>query len=347
MNAALRILDVNLNRAREALRCIEDYARFALDDADGAWRAKLLRHGSLRAIVAIVGQDRLLESRDILADVGVESTADAERRRESTLDVARAAFGRISEAARAISEYGKTLSPEVPALAERLRYDAYALEQAILLRSDGRRRLRQGGLYVLITANLCRGDWLETAAAALRGGARILQLREKSLPDRELLQRARALREITRHHDALLIVNDRPDIARLSGADGVHLGQDDLRIAEARSLMGPRAVVGVSTHTIEQFETARTDAPDYIAVGPMFQSSTKPQDHVAGITTLARVAETGFAQLVAIGGINASNAASVLQAGAHWLCVCSTILSDSDPEAAARKLSTLIASRGE
>lgn len=338
MNPAARVLDVNLNRAREGLRCVEDYARFVLADAECAWRAKQLRHGPLRAIRDLVGPERLLLARDIQADVARDATTAEERRRETTLDVARSAFGRIGEAARSLSEFGKVVSVEIAPLAERLRYEAYALEQAVLLRGDGRRRLSGGGLYLLMTAELCLAEWLATAAAALRGGARVIQLREKNLSDREWLRRAEALRELTRAHDALLFVNDRPDLARLCGADGVHVGQDDLEVAQARSIAGADLLVGLSTHTWEQFEAARAAGADYIAIGPIFPSTTKPQNQLAGTAALDRAAKSGYAPLVAIGGITPENAAQVRSAGAHWLCVCAAVLRASDPEAAAREL---------
>jgi thiamine-phosphate pyrophosphorylase len=137
--------------------------------------------------------------------------------------------------------------------------------------------LRAVRLYVLVTAALCRRDWLETAAAAVRGGAGCVQLREKGLGDAELVERARRLRALTREHNALLAVNDRPDIARLAAADIVHVGQDDLAVGEVRRIAGTGILVGKSTHTVAQLEAALAEEPDYVAVGPMYQSATKPQ----------------------------------------------------------------------
>jgi thiamine-phosphate diphosphorylase len=284
----LRILDVNLNRAREALRVIEDHARFVRDDAAAATAAKDCRH-ALRVIVAAAGPEALLAARDILADVGRDTKHAAELQRGDVDDVVRAAFGRLTEAARSLGEYAKVLSPEAAAAAERLRYDAYALEQRIVLRSRLVERLRQRPLYILLTEALCAGDWLATAEAALRGGAGCLQLREKGLEGGELLRRAGRLRVLTREHDALLAINDRPDVARLVGADIVHVGQDDLSVADARRIAGGGILVGKSTHTEAQFQAALAAAPDYLAVGPMFASPTKPQNHIAGPETLRAV----------------------------------------------------------
>ena len=339
--AVLRILDANLNRAREALRVIEDHARFACDDVAAAERTKGLRH-ALRDWAGAFGADRLLAERDIAQDVGRELKTAGELRRESAEDVVRAAFGRFTEAARVLSEYGKLVSVEAGGLAERLRYDAYALEQVVMLRGTLRQRLMQTRLYVLLTEQACRRVWLETAEAVLRGGAGCLQLREKGSADGELLERAHRLRELTSRHGALLIINDRPDIARRCGADGVHVGQDDLPVRDARSIAGPRLLVGKSTHTVEQFETAVADEPDYIAVGPMFDSSTKPQEHIAGPETLRTVVPRTHLPLVAIGGITPENVDEVLAAGARCVCVCSAVLGADNPERAAANLASKV-----
>lgn len=333
----LRILDVNINRSREALRVIEDYARFTLDDADAAGALKRCRH-ELRALVATLGHDALLAARDIQGDVGREVKTAGELRRDSLEDVVRAAFGRLSEATRALCEYAKPISPPAAAAAEALRYEVYALEQRVVLRGDLRRRFREVRLYVLLTEALCRGNWLETARAALRGGADCLQLREKTLPDQELLARARRLCDLTHEFNALLAINDRPDIARLAGADVIHVGQDDLSVREIRHVAGARPLVGKSTHTLEQFTAALAENPDYLAVGPMFPSPTKPQDHIAGLATLAAVRPRTALPLVAIGGITADNAAQVFAAGASAVAVCGDIIAADDVEAAAREI---------
>lgn len=334
-SAALRVIDANLNRAREALRVIEDYARFVLDDVEFAARTKQLRH-SIRSIVAELGPAGLIEARDSTFDVGRDTTTAAERARHTPLDVARAAFGRLSEAARSIAEFGKLASPAVAAAAEKLRFGGYELQSALELRGARRKRLRAGGLYVIVTESLCRRPWLDTAAAVLRGGAAILQLREKHLADGALLGRARALRRITSDAGALFILNDRPDLARLSGADGVHVGQDDLSVAEVRRAGGAGLLVGKSTHTRDQIAAAAAEEPDYVAVGPMYPTATKPQDHIAGVETLRHAANAIAQPLVAIGGIDASRAAALRAAGAAWICVCSAIIGSDDPETAAR-----------
>ncbi|MFN0136426.1 MAG: thiamine phosphate synthase [Phycisphaerae bacterium] len=331
----LRILDANLNRAREALRVIEEYARFILDDADATAAIKRTRH-DLAASVASTPHAALLDARDSHGDVGRDAKLDTELHRTDVESVVRAEFARLSEAARAVAEYGKLIAPAIVAAAETLRHRGYQLEQTIILRGSLRAKLRSLRLYVIITESLCRTDWLQTAAAALRGGAGCLQLREKTLPDRELLRRAMMLRDLTRSHDALLCINDRPDIARLVGADMVHVGQDDLSVAEVRRIAGGRTLVGKSTHTPAQIAAALLEEPDYIAVGPMFATTTKPQDTIAGVETLRYAAERTSLPRIAIGGITAATAPSIFAAGATCICVCSAVIAADDVEAATR-----------
>lgn len=333
----LRILDVNLNRAREALRVVEDYARFALDDADAAAAAKQSRH-DLRQIVEQIGAENLSAARDILSDAGRDSKTPSELARAGPEDVVRAAFARLSESARCLGEFAKIDHPAAAARAERLRYQGYELEQRTLLRGPLRARFRAVRLYVIITESLCRGDWRGVAEAALRGGASCIQLREKNLSDAELLRRARALCQTAHLHDALFIMNDRPDIARLANADGVHVGQDDLGVREARRIAGGRMLVGKSTHTIEQSHAALDEQPDYLAVGPMFPSPTKPRDPLAGPQLLTAAAGSTDLPIVAIGGVTADNARGLYAAGASTVCACSHVIASADPKATAAAL---------
>lgn len=340
-----RILDANLNRAREALRVVEEYARFVCDDAAAAAGAKAMRH-ELRILMAQLRPEQLLAARDVAGDVGREARTASEQQRDDAEHVAAAALARLSEALRSLGEYGKLVSDQFATGAERLRFRAYELEQVVRLRSRLRQRLRRAGLYVIITEELCRGDWLETAEQALASGAACVQLREKGLSDAELVRRGRRLRELTARHGALLIINDRVDVARLVGADGVHVGQDDLSVAEARRIGGGGLLVGRSTHDVEQLAAAIRDQPDYIAVGPMFPSRTKPQSAVAGLSLLCEARKLTEIPLVAIGGIDASAAGQCIQAGAACVCVCAAVIGARRPgDAAAEIVSAVRAAR--
>jgi thiamine-phosphate pyrophosphorylase len=330
-----RILDANFNRSREALRVMEDYARFVLDDAAGCEVVKRLRH-NLADCLRRIPADTLLTCRDTPGDVGTAISAPSELNRTGAPDVFAAAAKRLTESLRTIEEYAKTFDVDLSAAVELLRYRAYDVEQRLSLRGALSARLAAVRLYVLITASLCRRDWLDTAAAVIAGGAGCIQLREKSLSDAEYLGRARDLAVLCRRHGALFIVNDRPDIARLSGADGVHLGQEDMSPADARRIIGADRLIGLSTHTPPQLRTAVEQAPDYIAVGPMFPSATKPQAHVPGPELLSLALGETAIPIVPVGGIAEKNAGMLREAGARCLCLCSAIIAAEDPQEAAR-----------
>ena len=195
-------------------------------------------------------------------------------------------------------------------------------------------------LYVLVTAELCRGDWLQVARAAIDGGAECVQLREKHLSDRELLRRATALTELAHSKEALCIINDRPDVALAAAAAGVHVGQDDLSVAEARRIAGANQLVGKSTHSPQEVAAAVTERPDYLAIGPMFTSHTKPEVRaLASRESLIEAARSEFAgPIVAIGGIDAENVGELVSAGVYCVAVCSAVIGVEDPRAAARAI---------
>lgn len=332
----LRILDANANRCREALRVMEDYARFVLDDTELSAALKALRHDFSQILVTLLPEAIL--HRDTPGDVGTGNKTPTELRRDDVAAVVTAAGKRLGEALRAVEEFLKTVSPADAARVESLRYRSYDLEQQLArtLRPAG--RFGQVRLYVLITESLCRRPWLEAATEALAGGADCLQLREKELEGAELLGRARQLVALCRQYRVQCIINDRPDIALLSGADGVHLGQGDLPAAEARKLVGLDKIVGVSTHRLEDAKKAVRDGADYIGVGPFFKSSTKPRDFIAGPAYATEVAAIIAIPAVAIAGITAANVDDVLVTGIRAVAVSSAVLSCENVRAAAAAL---------
>ena len=336
-HTAFRIIDANLNRAREALRVMEDYARFGLDDARLSAALKQARHALAEALPP-AASEALPAYRDVAGDVGREVGTLDEYTRPHAGDVVVAAGKRLSEALRAIEEYGKTLGLAFPATVEKIRYGAYELDRRLALTIRARERFGGARLYVLLTESLCAGGWFRTAEAALTGGADVLQLREKNLPDREVLRRARRLAALCRERDTILVVNDRPDLALLSGARGVHLGQHDVTVAEARRMVPATAIIGVSTHNRAQVAGAAEAAPDYLAVGPMFATPTKPQEHLAGPAALTEARRQTSLPLVAIGGINPDNAREVLAATPCCVGVCRAVISQPDVAAAASRL---------
>ncbi len=184
---------------------------------------------------------------------------------------------------------------------------------------------------------------LEVARQALAGGATMLQLRDKRSPDRALLAAAEALAALCRAARVPFIVNDRVDIAWACGADGVHLGQDDLPLPAARKLLGESAIIGASAGNLQELRDVVPGQPDYVGVGPMYATRTKRDAGAAvgpAILGALRQAAPGI-PLVGIGGITAENAAAVLAAGADGIAVVSAVVGAADVEAAARALRAL------
>lgn len=338
--AILRILDANLNRAREGLRVVEEFARFVLEDASLSEALKQLRHELVAAIPKGIATT-LHAHRDSRRDVGREIANPSDAQRGSAGDVAQASAARVAEALRSIEEYAKPLDAVFAARVEPLRYRMYELQRRLSATMSARKKFGDIGVYVIITAELCARDWFETATLAVEGGAGAIQLREKGLCDGELLHRARRLSSLCHERGTIFLVNDRPDIALLSHADGVHVGQDDLSVADVRRMVPASMIVGLSTHTREQIDRAITDAPDYIAVGPMFPTATKPQEHVAGPATLAYAQSRTSMPLVAIGGITPENASQVLAVAPCALCVCAAVVVAEDPEESTKQLAAI------
>jgi len=338
---AARVVDANLNRAREATRVLEDYCRFALDDRFLTEQVKQLRH-DLAAAARKLPQNALLAARETLRDVGTTATAPTEYERSSPAHVAVVNLKRLQESLRSLEEFGKVFGPELGRELETLRYRAYTLERALALGTTSRSRLADARLYVLLTRAQCIAsvDW--TIREAARGGADVFQLREKTMPDRELLELARNVRRWTRETEVLFVMNDRPDIARLVEADGVHLGQDDMRVKDARRIAGPNILIGVSTHSVEQLRQAILDGADYVGIGPTFPSKTKAFDHFPGLDFVRIASAETSLPAFALGGINAENIAEVVAAGARRVAVSAAICAAQEPEQAARFLKSAL-----
>lgn len=198
-----------------------------------------------------------------------------------------------------------------------------------------RELLRRARLYLVIDAEPAE----RVCAAALGGGVDIVQLREKSADDSRIVATARRLRALCDEHGALLIVNDRPDLALECGADGVHVGQDDEPVEQARALVGQDMLVGISTHSPSQVESALGSSADYLGVGPVYATPTKEGRAPVGLALVQHAAaHAGAKPWFAIGGVDSSNAADVAGAGATRIAVVRAIRDADDPRAAAALL---------
>lgn len=181
-------------------------------------------------------------------------------------------------------------------------------------------------LYAITDRQLARFENREIVARLLVGGARLIQLRDKQASARQLLDDARIALKLTRAAGARLIVNDRVDVALAADADGAHLGQDDLAVEEARAILGPQKIIGLSTHTLEQFREGLLTSADYLAVGPVYTTITKDDPNpVVGLDMVRRACELADRPVVAIGGITCERAREVLDAGADTIAVISAL----------------------
>jgi thiamine-phosphate pyrophosphorylase len=196
----------------------------------------------------------------------------------------------------------------------------------------------EADLYVILDRAVARGrDLGGILDAAIRGGCRLVQLREKQWPSGRLLPVAERLLARCRESGATFIVNDRVDLAVALGADGVHLGQDDLPPLRARPLLRPGMLLGVSTHSLDQARAAQAAGADYVAVGSMFPTATKPDFELVGPELIRKLRGEIRVPLIGIGGITLANAGEVIRAGADGVAVISAVCSADDPEAASRR----------
>lgn len=333
-----RILDASANRAREGLRVVEDYVRFTLDDPGLTRRLKEVRH---RLAEAVGGFDPelLIGARDTRGDVGTHIMTASERTRENSRAVLSANFKRTGEALRSLEEYAKLVDVWIAGRFEVLRYDVYTLEKLTMTAASSSRAMEGARLMVLVGGLPTLGDLTWVVGEALAGGADAIQLREKApLPDREWLSRAREVRILTAQAKARFIVNDRPDLARLAGADGVHLGQDDVTLRDARRVVGATMLIGVSTHNRAQLEQAVLAGAGYLGVGPVFESETKRFADFAGLGFVGQAAEATGLPWFAIGGITAETIEDVIEAGARRVAVSAGVVRAESPRRAAAAL---------
>lgn len=367
-----RVLDASLNRAGEGLRVVEDYVRFVLDDPFLTAQLKTLRHDFSSLAGKIPANDRHA-ARDTLGDVGTEITKESETARGNANDVCAASLKRTEQSLRSIEEYGKLIDASFGRQTESLRYRLYTLEKAIDVGRSSRDRLVGVRLCVLVDGRGSNAEFERMVSELLAAGVGMIQLRDKHLNDRELAARARLLTALTRRQpqappgvsagvDAdsekplagpgadeierrltLAIVNDRVDIAAAVDADGLHLGQEDLSVKDARAIVGTRMLIGISTHNLEQARAAVLDGANYLGAGPTFASRTKEFDAFAGLDYLRQIAAEVRLPTFAIGGITARNIGDVLAVGITRVAVGCAVTSAEKPGCAAGELLDMLA----
>lgn len=324
-----RILDANLDRAREGLRTLEDWCRFGLNHHDLTDKLKHLRQS--------LGQWHTAElraARDTPNDAGTSLTHPQEQIRTSVTQVLQANFCRVEEALRSLEEYGKIDHPNLAAACKQWRYQIYSLESEIM----GHQRFQQLFKAQLYLVTAPSPNLLSVVEAALQGGLPLVQYREKTGDDCDRIVIARQLKALCQKYGALFLINDRVDLALAVDADGVHLGQQDLPIETARQLLGSDRIIGRSTTNPTEMAQALAEGADYIGVGPIYATPTKPDKTAAGLDYVRYAAENSPVPFFAIGGIDAQNLDEVIAAGGDRVAVVRALMQAEQPTTVSQHL---------
>ena len=323
----LQIIDANLDRAREGLRVLEDWARFGLGKEDLVIKIKNFRQ--------ILGKNHLdiyKFSRNYTEDQCKGLSHVEQKNKKSPSKIISSNSARVQEALRVIEEFSKNHNNKLSKIASAIRYEIYSLEIELLnfnarVRSES--IISKNNLY-LITNN--RENLLDYIEKILVGGVKIIQHRFKDGKDKDNLREAIEINNLCKKYNSLFIVNDRVDIALASNADGVHLGQDDIDLKTARNLLGSSKIIGVSANNLNDIAKAINNGCDYIGVGPVFETSTKKNKKPLGIKKIRALTKDINIPWFAIGGINKSNISSLKNHGINKVAIVSGLLNADDPK---------------
>lgn len=338
-NSLLRMIDANADRAAEALRVVGDLCRFLLNDHHLASSWREIRGALWKAYTAVPGlQSTALQNRDSEGDAGRTFLSGSYH---DVLSIARSNIHRAQESFRALEECMRSVAPGAVSSFSQLRYQCYDLEPVTIsaLEIWLMKQKLDFGLYVVLGNEFANGrDFVEVTKKAIAGGAGAIQLRDKEMSSRELLSWAYQLREITAKHNVTFIINDHIELALAVDADGVHLGQSDFPVAEARRILGPQKIIGASSHSVEQAKQAIADGCSYFNMGPIYPTGTK-KTGVAPVTpqlisdVLAAIPNHPF---TVMGGIKLHHVDELLQRGARRIAVVTAVIAQDDITAAAR-----------
>lgn len=346
-------IDANINRALEGVRVCEDVLRFCLHRSESSTRVKEIRHRIAEA-ARLFPRELLLHGRDVEADGQKFVDLGGEGRRDTLDDLCSANLHRAMEAVRSLEEFGKLALPGMPGNPfQEIRFMLYGLEREVVpaLRREAVMARFNRALYAVLDPSYMSGiHYREAAMAMIRGGASMIQLRMKGGSRKEILETARSLSALCRAEKVVFIVNDHVDISVLAGADGVHLGINDLEASDARRLLPPGMIIGVTVYTPDGLSLAAPGGADYIAIGPVFDTEYKTEKGAiklrgSGLELVTRAKKMVSIPVVAIGGITASGAGKVVAAGADAVAVTSALYENGSIEDNCRAL--VKAARGE
>jgi len=332
MEMTNRIIDANTNRAAEGMRVLEDIARFILDRSDLCEAIKRCRH-NLRHTLAT--RDAIY-ARNTHGDVGTSLSTENELERSQLRDVAIAAGNRCAEALRVLEEMLKL--DGIDCDVESIRYEMYD-HTAAVVKLLGATTRKQWRLCFILTTETCVLPWKNTLQLALDAGCDCVQVREKTMTTRQLVAHTNEVVSIVGGERATVIVNDRVDVAMASGAGGVHLGSSDMTVTDVRQLCGSLMLIGATVHTVEDAGVAIEQGADYIGIGPVFASTTKPDLSTSGVGLLEQVlSKYASVHHVAIGGISPSNAKQIFATRCKGVAMCNAIASSTSPDKVVEKI---------
>ena len=320
-----QLIDANLDRAKEGLRVIEDWCRFHLNNDEiiitlKDWRQRL---GSLHL-------REYKFARDTSSDKGLGLTHPEQIRRKRSEEIVSANCARVQEALRVLEEFSRESDPLLAKTSQEIRYGLYELEIKILRSSIYLKRLNilnSCNLYLITSPHK---QLKLIVKNALEEGVKMVQYRNKDIHDLQKLEEANELSHICKDFNALFIINDRIDIAIAVNADGVHLGQDDMPTSLAREIIGEDAIIGKSTHSFDQIRVASNECCDYLGIGPIYATGTKPNIQSLGVNYLKEVGSLTTLPWFAIGGINSSNLNEIKSTKAKRIAVVGAIMDSTD-----------------
>ena len=322
-----QIIDANLDRAREGLRVLEDWARFGLGEKEYVNKIKNFRQ--------ILGKKHLeiyKQTRDHIEDQCKGLTHLEQFKRNTPEQIISSNAGRVQEALRVIEEFSRLHNHELSIIASKIRYEIYTLEVNLLNLSKLRKTeeiLKENDLYVITDQ---KENLLKIIEDILSAGVKIIQHRFKNGTDKENLREAIKIKALCNKYEALFIINDRVDIALASNADGIHLGQEDLDLKTARKLLGFSKIIGISANNEADISNALKEGCDYIGIGPIFNSTTKNNKKPIGVEMIKTLTKDLSIPWFAIGGVTTDNISYLKTYGFKKFALVSHLMNSEDPK---------------
>jgi thiamine-phosphate pyrophosphorylase len=312
MEKFYRILDANLNRAKEGIRVIEDFTRFILEDKDLSRLLKETRANLSSAVKKLPHPEKLITYRDIQKDTAKFLNTVAEMKRVDWNDLILANIKRVQESMRSLEEFSKFLSTNAAKGFKKVRFSFYEIEKDFLKNLNDFKKKRKLDFTLYVVTGRNKKNPFTQISEAIKGGAKIIQYRDKHASKKEYFAAAKKIAQLCKKKKVVFIINDYPDICKAIDADGVHLGQDDMPVSKARQIVGEDKLIGLSTHSIAESIKGAQSGADYISFGPVFETPSKPGWQPRGLVNLRKVLSKVKVPVVAIGGIDKNNIKAVV-----------------------------------